>query len=267
MTAVTKGTDAMEKVIIPIRTTKSITNEQWYVKKLAEKIQRHEIHKPKFQRRRKWKIFPDERKDMIPSEKKYIEFLYESRNSVHAITFGIFNNVLSNIDGNNRINAIMHFLEKPFEIFPERIYDLENFLKTQKCDIFYSIKFGKNDGMVFDNIKNVVHCVFEMLEPHGQVYAAVSQQIANKYNQSLFVPHMIGLKPSTTKENLRSKLNIPENAVVFGRYGGFNQFDISYVHHAIIDHVNKNSNTYFMKIFTQYFHFMTNIIKLSHIYH
>jgi len=131
--------------------------------------------------------------------------------------------------------------------------DLEKFLQQQNCDIFYSIKFGKNDGMVFDNIKNVVHCVFEMLEPHGQVYAAVSQQIANKYNQTLFVPHMIGLKPSTTKENLRMKLNIPENAIVFGRYGGSDTFNIDFCHTTILRLVEETDNLYFIFINTPIF--------------
>ena len=97
--------------------------------------------------------------------------------------------------------AVTKFMERFNVYFYNDKQDLQKYLEKQKCDIFYAIKFGKNDGMVFDNIKNVVHCVFEMLEPHGQVYAAVSQQIANKYNQTLFVPHMIGLKHSTTKEN------------------------------------------------------------------
>jgi hypothetical protein len=36
---------------------------------------------------------------------------------------------LSNIDGNNRINAIMHYLNEPFALFPEKLDDLIQTLK------------------------------------------------------------------------------------------------------------------------------------------
>ena len=149
--------------------------------------------------------------------------------------------------------AVTKYMERFQVYFYNDKDDLQKFLQQQNCDIFYSIKFGKNDGMVFDNIKIVVHCVFEMLEPHGQVYAAVSQQIANKYNQTLFVPHMIGLKPSTTKENLRNKLNIPENAVVFGRYGGSDTFNIDFCHSVILRLVEETDERYFIFINTPVF--------------
>ena len=38
-------------------------------------------------------------------------------------------------------------------------------------------------------------------------------------------------------ENLRTILNIPKDAIVFGRYGGYYQFDITIAHKAIIEHV------------------------------
>ena len=109
-------------------TEKIIKNEQWYVKILASKVTNNEIFKPKFQRKRKWDLLP--KKENIPSEKKYIEFLYYTYNSVHAITFGQDHNKLSNIDGNNRINAIIHFLEEPFVLFPEKIVNLILFIKN-----------------------------------------------------------------------------------------------------------------------------------------
>ena len=99
-------------------TNKSIKNEQWTVKHLLSKIKNNEIYKPKYQRMRKWNVLPD-KKDNFPSEKKYIEFLFGTNHSVHPITFGVINSLHSNIDGNNRINALSHFTDKPFEIFPE----------------------------------------------------------------------------------------------------------------------------------------------------
>lgn len=110
-------------------TDKQIKNENWYVKNLAAKINNGEIYKPKYQRKRKWDIYP--KKNNVPSEKVYIEFLYDTYNSVHAITFGLDGAKYSNIDGNNRINAIMHFLAEPLSLFPEKLSELIKFIREK----------------------------------------------------------------------------------------------------------------------------------------
>ena len=111
---------------------KRVKNEQWYVKDLKSKIDNGEIKKPKFQRKKKWDIKHNPKKNSFPSEEKYIEFLYKTRNSVHPITFGQETKegkiIFVNIDGNNRINAIFHFLTKPFEIFTNYLNEIFNFI-------------------------------------------------------------------------------------------------------------------------------------------
>lgn len=110
---------------------KLIKNDQWYVKDLISKINNNNITKPKFQRKRKWDIHP--KKENVPNEQSYIEFLFKTRNSVHSITFGQEINekiYYSNIDGNNRINAIKHFIDKPFEIFNKCLNDLFDFIES-----------------------------------------------------------------------------------------------------------------------------------------
>jgi hypothetical protein len=108
---------------------KMIKNEHWTVSDLAAKVKNNEIRKPKFQRKRKWDLF--EKKENVPSERKYIEFLYETHNSVHAITFGEESGKLTNIDGNNRINAIIHFLKEPFVLFPEKTHKINQFIEEK----------------------------------------------------------------------------------------------------------------------------------------
>jgi hypothetical protein len=111
-------------------TDKNIKNEQWTVKTLITKISNDEISKPKFQRKRKWDIVP--KNENTPNEKSYIQFLFDTENSVHAITFGQETTSrgisFSNIDGNNRINAIRHFIETPFEIFVDHLDELKTFI-------------------------------------------------------------------------------------------------------------------------------------------
>jgi hypothetical protein len=131
-------------------TDKRIKNEQWSVKELISKIDNNEITKPKFQRKKKWDTFP--KKDSTPNEKAYIKFLYDTENSVHAITFGQESNsqriIYSNIDGNNRINAIKHFMDRPFEIFGEYLDYLKSYIDTLKLPDEYNNLLKK----IFDQL-------------------------------------------------------------------------------------------------------------------
>ena len=114
---------------------KRIKNEQWSVKDLISKINQGEISKPQFQRKKKWDLLPKNESN-IPNEQSYIQFLFDTENSVHAITFGQETNLcLSNIDGNNRINAIKHFIDKPFDIFKHYLDDLNNYVSNLELNI------------------------------------------------------------------------------------------------------------------------------------
>ena len=142
---------------------------------------------------------------------------------------------------------------------------MNQILEDEKCDIFYTIKYGKKDDVIAKKpIRTVVHCVFDLSEPHGDVYAAVSCTLAKKYNSSVFVPHMIGLKPDN-KENLRLNLGIPINAVVFGRLGGMDTFDLTFCHNVINKIVVNRSDIYFVFINTPVFSSHNRVIFIESI--
>lgn len=156
--------------------------------------------------------------------------------------------------------ALIKFMRR----FPVIIYeDLE--AAIEDCDILYCIKYGTFDGVISRTIKTVIHCVFDLSQPHGDVYAAVSETLAHKYGVKKFVPHMIGLQPSKTQENLRSYLNIPQDAVVFGRYGGMDTFDLEIARSAIKRAVREYDNLYFVFINTPEFDIHPRIIFLPKI--
>lgn len=154
--------------------------------------------------------------------------------------------------------------------FDIKLYDnndkLIDILKD--CNICYMIKYGKKDNLELPkNIKTVIHCVFDMSEPHGDVYAAVSEQIAHKFNSKLFVPHIVELKTLNTDNlNMRKELNIPDDAIVFGRYGGKDTFNLDIAYNAISNVVNTAHNIYFLLINTPKFYNHKNIIYLNTIY-
>lgn len=116
---------------------KLIKSESWYIKTLAGKVNNGEIYKPKFQRKRKWNKLPT--KANIPNEKEFIEFLFDTNNSVHPIAFGQEGSNLLNIDGNNRINTITDFLVKPLSLFSDKLYDLEKFLSEKSESLAHEV--------------------------------------------------------------------------------------------------------------------------------
>ena len=101
-----------------MNTKLSIQNTTWYVKDLSNLIDK--IIKPKFQRKSRWLITPD-KNNKKPSYSEYIKFLFKTENSVDPISFGIIiqNNTeyYVNIDGNNRLNALITFINQPLLVF------------------------------------------------------------------------------------------------------------------------------------------------------
>jgi hypothetical protein len=193
--------------------------------------------------------------------------------STALFDYAHYNEILLNNDSiiiaqrnhsNNDVLAMEKF-EKRFEVFYyDNIEEIQNIVED--CDILYCIKYGKNDHFLPTNAKNVIHCVFDMSDRHGDVYAAVSETLAKKYGQTLFVPHMIGLPPATDKsDNLRRSLNIPDNAIVFGRHGGQDTFDLQFARDIIAKIVNENNNIYFVLVNTPVFYIHPRIIFIEKI--
>jgi len=149
--------------------------------------------------------------------------------------------------------AIKKFLNRFRVIFYDSFQELSQIVKD--FDVLYCILYGKKNNEIasLTNIKIVIHCVFDLSEPFGNVYCAVSKSLAKKYKSDIYVPHMIGLKPSITRENRRKEFGIPKNALVFGRYGGQDTFDLKFAIEAIREIVRSNSNIYFVFMNTPIF--------------
>jgi FkbM family methyltransferase len=126
----------------------------------------------------------------------------------------------------------------------DSISDIDNIVEEEKLDALYIIKYGVKDEVLTLRCPNLVHGVF-VSEPHGQRYALISHWLSKKYGGNIpYVPHMINL-PST-EDNLRKELNIPNDAIVFGGYGGKNSFNIQFVHKCIDCIVQENPHIYFL---------------------
>ena len=165
-------------------------------------------------------------------------------------------------DTRNNQNVVEKF-KKQFVVYGTTHFDqVDKILLDTKCDIFYIIKYGTNDHKVSKIIRTVVHCVFSCAEPHGNIYSAISSIVPHNNGKYPIVPHMINLPDHD--RNMRSQLKIPTGAIVYGRHGGYDQFDIKYVQDVVSIVAKYYSHIYFIFMNTKPFcESLPNIIHLS----
>lgn len=142
-------------------------------------------------------------------------------------------------------------------------FDIDNIVKKYNITHLYIIKAGYNDGLYSSYCKNLIHVVFTPLQPHGDIYSVISNNVNKLYNTNYpVVPHMIRL-PMNEHNNMRTELNIPENDIVFGRYGGKDTFNISFVYDVIKNILNNRNDIYFIFMNTNKFYEHDHIIYLD----
>ena len=152
-------------------------------------------------------------------------------------------------------------LKQRFSFFEYKNYtDLESFILKNKINAVYNIKSGEPCGFASKEAKMLIHSVFPqpLYNVHGDRFAFVSKWLSKQCSGGKipYVNHMVNvpkidIKPS--RKEIRQKLNIPDNAFVYGRIGGFKDFDLPFVYSAISQALNKRKNLYFVFICTESF--------------
>lgn len=140
--------------------------------------------------------------------------------------------------------------------------DIDRIVEQYGATHLYVIKGGERDGIVSTKCKNLIHCVFSTKEPHGDVYSAVSADVNRLSGTNCpVVPHMI--RNYETHADMRSIWSIPSEAVVFGRYGGVETFDIPFVYEAIKQVLNVRKDVYFLFMNTNVFYTHPRILYIN----
>lgn len=170
------------------------------------------------------------------------------------------------------------FLDKTYESLKQRFticeyknyMELENFIVKNKIDAVYNIKSGEPVGFLSKETKTLVHSVFPqpLHNIHGDKFAFVSKWLSNVCSNGTvpYVHHMINVPKIDTKKSrleIREKLNIPKDSFVYGRIGGFKDFNLPFVYSAIIEALNKRKDLYFLFICTEQFFSHERIIYLN----
>ena len=138
-------------------------------------------------------------------------------------------------------------------------------LSRAGADTLYVIKSGERDDRVSAVCRTVVHCVFTTGEPHGDVYAAISSAIVRPAAPVPVVPHIVSLPQladPVRDMRMRDRLGIGASAVVFGRYGGVDQFNLGYVRMAVAQTVLRRPDAWFVFVNTRPFFHHPRVIFL-----
>lgn len=150
----------------------------------------------------------------------------------------------------NDVRTIEKF-KKSFELFPYiEFKELDKQIVKNSIDIAYFQKHGFPDNKNSLEVKNCIHAVFSInAEMHGDKYAFISKwnslDFKRKTNIDVpYVPYMIRLPE--VESNYRSSLNIGKEAIVVGRYGGLDSFDISFVFNNVRNILDIRKDIYFV---------------------
>lgn len=170
-------------------------------------------------------------------------------------------------DKNKDLQALEKFTNR-FEVFLyDNFNEVEKFVQDKNIETLYYIKAGDIDGKIIPSCKNVIHTVFQYNQPHGDRYVFIAQWLSKKMSgdEDNYVPHILAL-PEVT-EDYREYLNIPKNATVFGRHGGYTEFDYEWTYPVIHKVAKENPNIFFLFLNTKPFcGSLPNIIHLEPTY-
>ncbi|MBN3098618.1 hypothetical protein SOV92_17820 [Pectobacterium brasiliense] len=170
----------------------------------------------------------------------------------------------------NNFPQAVELFKKNFAVYSySHLSEIKKIIKETQSDVLYVINSGKKSDIISDDIKTVIHAVFKNHEPHGDVYAYVSKWLSDEMTSgnAPYVPHMISLPDE--ESDLRTILGIPKDAIVFGRHGGAETFDIKFAKNIIKKISRKRKDIFFLFLGTDpfvksnFFYKYENIIYLN----
>lgn len=147
---------------------------------------------------------------------------------------------------------VINDLKKQFNVIGYKEGDLEGVIDKEKVDFAYFLRSGEYEYLP-ENVRTGVHAVFQRHQPHGNVYAYISEWLSNKMTGGTtpFVPHIVSLpKPDKT---YREAFNIRPDQIVVGRYGGYYTFDLPFVKKAVEQIVTRTDKFVFLFMGTEPF--------------
>lgn len=149
----------------------------------------------------------------------------------------------------NNNQTVIEKFKSNFSVFGySTLKELDSYIKSENVDLMYSIKAGERDEVISKVVPTMVHAVFpqHISEIHGSSYAFVSPWLSKvcSNHKVPYVSHMINIPEE--KGDLRDELGIPNDAIVFGCYGGYESFDIPFVHDVVREEAESRNDVFFL---------------------
>ena len=142
------------------------------------------------------------------------------------------------------VPRVLAKFQKCFELISVKDFsEIDLYLAERGIGVIYILRSGEK-GPVSKVAKTCIHAVFTCHEPHGDVFAAIAPWVNGNEGKYPVVPHMVDLP--LVDGDLRDELGIPEEAVVFGGYGGASNFNIPAAVRAVYRVALTNPAIYFL---------------------
>lgn len=142
-------------------------------------------------------------------------------------------------------NAEARFKSRFNHQFYKTPAELDKLLSQHQIDFAYFLKHGKNDAASTQVCRCGIHCVFKTTQPHGDVYACISDYLNHRFGTDCpVVPHMIDMPADAG--DMREQLGIPANATVYGRHGGAENFNLDFVQETVARVLSEKEDTWFL---------------------
>lgn len=160
----------------------------------------------------------------------------------------------------NHVANNISVIDKFKNTFNNKVFSYSNhnqidiILSENECEYFFMEKGGKPDGIISKVSKNLINAisVCDTNDIHGDIFAMGSEWLSKITDYEIpYVPYIVTLPEGHL--DLRNELNIPNDAFVFGRNGGFETFDIPFVKEAIMEIIDQRKDIWFLFQCTQPF--------------
>jgi len=147
-------------------------------------------------------------------------------------------------------------------------------------DAAYFIKAGYQDGLSIPGVHNLIHAVFQDYEPHGSRYAYISRWLAEQVRKeatsrqgrrsgvlergrkavdagclnALEFTHLdLIVDIPHPQDGMRQQLGISDDAFFILRFGGYDSFDVPWVHDTVTEMLDENPSWHFVGLNTKPF--------------
>ena len=148
----------------------------------------------------------------------------------------------------NKKQVITKFKKRFRVVGVDHFYEIELNKKKFNIDFIYTQKGGEKNHWVSYKVKTLVHFVYpqHLQEIHGHKYICVSEWHSKNFsnNKIPFLPYIVQINKS--KQNLKKKLKIKKNQIVFGCHGGESSFDLQFVRDTLLEIVKKRKDIIFL---------------------